>query len=260
MPVPAPADAPHKEVETFECVICYEDGKGTGQITLGCSHAICLGCYTKETQRVAALRQPVKCPICRKAVRLTDEITPQERQEVANLVQLVNQDTRRVAEYNRQIAEQTRVRDEIQHLVVERTAEMTRIARDYGILDEALAAVAADEPLPRPAAGGGGGGGGGGFGLGEPVPVEVFRPAPAPAARAVPLRAVPPMPAANVARVAGDDTARCPGCRTYVLHPDLRYRHMPMVEGDGIHDRRLKRCGRCLEVQRRAAIIWQNAH
>ena len=253
MPVPAPADAPHKEVETFECVICYEDGKGTGQITLGCSHAICLGCYTKETQRVAALHQQVKCPICRKAVRLTDEITPQEREEVARLVRQVNTDTWRVAEYNRQIAEQTRVRDEIQHLVVERNAELRRVAKDYGILDLAVAALAAGTNLP-PAAGGD-----------EPAPA-----APAAAARVAPQMAgivvhmpraqipVPGIPAANVVRAAGDDTARCPGCRTYVLHADLRYRHMPRVEVDRVVDRRLKRCGRCLEVQRRTAIIWHN--
>ena len=186
-------------------------------------------------------------------MRLTDEITPQEREEVARLVRQVNTDTWRVAEYNRQIAEQTRVRDEIQHLVVERNAELRRVAKDYGILDLAVAALAAGTNLP-PAAGGD-----------EPAPA-----APAAAARVAPQMAgivvhmpraqipVPGIPAANVVRAAGDDTARCPGCRTYVLHADLRYRHMPMVEVDRVVDRRLKRCGRCLEVQRRTAIIWHN--
>jgi hypothetical protein len=41
--------------------VCYEDGKTTGQLTLHCSHSLCLGCYTRLEKRT--------CPMCRDAIR-----------------------------------------------------------------------------------------------------------------------------------------------------------------------------------------------
>ena len=255
MPAPAPGN-PHKEVEAFECVICYEDGKGTGQITLACSHAICLGCYTKETQRVAALRQPIKCPICRKAVRLTDEITPQEREEVAALIRTLNRDTRRVEVLNETIARDTRHRDEIQHLVVERTAEVRRIARDYGILDEATAALAAGHDLGNPFVAAPAAAAAAAHALPQ---MPQAQPAPQMAGIVVHMprvpQPVPAMPPPHVPMAQPQNGVRCPGCRIHRPAEDIRYRHIPME--DGTH--RLKRCERCLLIAKRAAIIrWNN--
>jgi len=248
MPAPAPGN-PHKEVEAFECVICYEDGKGTGQITLACSHAICLGCYTKETQRVAALRQPIKCPICRKAVRLTDEITPQEREEVAALIRTLNRDTRRVEVLNETIARDTRHRDEIQHLVVERTAEVRRIARDYGILDEATAALAAGHDLGNPFVAAPAAAAAAAHALPQMPQAPIAQPARI-------QQPVPAMPPPHVPMAQPQNGVRCPGCRIHLPAEDSRYRHIPRE--DRTH--RLKRCDRCLLVARREQVIWRNAH
>ena len=71
MPTTAAAEAPK-----WECCVCYEDGRATAQMTLGCSHPICLGCYT--TMRSGTARSPT-CPMCRATIRSQAGLTAQEQ-------------------------------------------------------------------------------------------------------------------------------------------------------------------------------------
>ena len=48
----------------WECVICYENGITTGQLTLACKHTVCLGCYTS----MVSYYKPLTCPCCRSAI------------------------------------------------------------------------------------------------------------------------------------------------------------------------------------------------
>jgi len=48
----------------WECVICYENGITTGQVTLACKHTVCLGCYTS----MGSYRSSPTCPCCRSVI------------------------------------------------------------------------------------------------------------------------------------------------------------------------------------------------
>jgi Zinc finger, C3HC4 type (RING finger) len=61
------ANAPSQEATTsdpWECVICYENGATTGQLTLPCKHTVCLGCYTS----MGSYGRSSTCPCCRATI------------------------------------------------------------------------------------------------------------------------------------------------------------------------------------------------
>ena len=231
-----PPPAAEKAAEAWECVICYENGKKTGQLTLACGHAMCLGCYTLEVRRVTALHQQVKCPYCRKAVRLTEEATPAEREEVARLIRTVQGDLQRVHTRNeaiqelqqrqqREMDDLVRFRDQIQEVVRVRTAEALRLATDYGLdVDATRNALALQAPV-APA------------------------PPPQPAA-------APPQPAAVAPQApAAQPQTRCPGCHNLRAPERVKYRHIPCHGliircGQNCGTHRLMRCEDCLNAER----------
>ena len=232
-----PQPAAEKAAEAWECVICYENGKKTGQLTLACGHAMCLGCYTLEVRRVTALHQQVKCPYCRKAVRLTEEATPAEREEVARIIRLVQNDLQRVHARNeaiqelqqrqqREMDDLVRFRDQIQDVVRVRTQEALRLAEDYGLdVDATRNALALQAPVAQPI---------------------VAAPPPQPAA-------APPQPAA--APQAVDNRTQCPGCHNLRPHEQVKYRHIPCHGlqircGQNCGTHRLKRCQQCLDAEK----------
>jgi Zinc finger, C3HC4 type (RING finger) len=49
---------------SWECVICYENGATTGQLTLPCKHTVCLGCYTS----MGSYGRSSTCPCCRATI------------------------------------------------------------------------------------------------------------------------------------------------------------------------------------------------
>jgi hypothetical protein len=66
----ASASVPGSQVEVpaaFECPVCYTDGGGSGVVDPGCSHKICVTCYStilmNETR--AGRGHTAKCPCCR---------------------------------------------------------------------------------------------------------------------------------------------------------------------------------------------------
>jgi hypothetical protein len=67
---------------SWECCVCYEDGKSTGQLTLSCNHNVCLECYTKLL--TANLDSP-PCPMCRRTIRTTDGPTYQQMAEMRSM-------------------------------------------------------------------------------------------------------------------------------------------------------------------------------
>jgi hypothetical protein len=221
-----------KEVEAWECVICYEGGKKTGQLTLACGHTMCLGCYTCEAKRVAGLGQDLKCPYCRKEIRLTEGPTKEEQDKINKHIRIIQLDNTRLAGIQKQM-------EEIQKQIADRKVKVLKLAEDAG----------ADMPTVQAAV----------LVLAE---VAAAPPQIPQAAAAAPRfqQAVPAMPPPHVPMANPGNGERCPGCRNNHPPGEVRYRHMPMVEHDGINDRRLKRCGRCLLVQQREAIIWRNAH
>ena len=225
----------HKEVEAWECVICYEGGKKTGQITIACGHTICLGCYTCEAKRVAGLGQELKCPYCRRPIRLTEGPTAEEQDRLNKHIRVIQLDNHRLAGLQKQM-------EEIQKQVDERKEKVLKLAEAVGA---DVAQVQAEVLLLHAPA--------------MPAAPQAAAAAP-PAAAARFQEPVPPIPPPHVPMDHPENGTRCPGCRIHRPNDEIRYRHMPMVEADGINDRRLKRCGRCLEVQRRTAIIWRNAH
>ena len=67
---------------SWECCVCYEDGKSTGQLTLSCNHNVCLECYTKL---ITANRDAPPCPMCRRTIRTTDGPTQQQMAEMRSM-------------------------------------------------------------------------------------------------------------------------------------------------------------------------------
>lgn len=78
----------------FECVVCYEDGSATGQLTLACKHMVCLGCYT--TMRGGSNNATPPCPCCRRAIRTTTGFTDQQ-------IEQFNRFVYRIKSYARQV-------------------------------------------------------------------------------------------------------------------------------------------------------------
>jgi len=242
MPAPAPAEI-HKEVETWECVICYEGGKKTGQLTIACGHTMCLGCYTLEAKRVAGLGQELKCPYCRQTIRLTEGPTKEEQDKIKNHIRVIQLDNHRIQELQKQM-------DDINKQIADRKVKVLKLAEDTGA---DIAQVQAEVLLVHiPAA--------------QPVRVNMaqaqaleaaFNAAQAPIAQPARIQQpVPAMPPPHVPMPQPENGVRCPGCRTHRPAEDIRYRHIPME--DRTH--RLKRCERCLLVARREQVIWRNAH
>lgn len=231
---------PPKEVEAWECIICYEGGKKTGQITIACGHTICLGCYTCEVKRVAGLGQDLKCPYCRQTIRLTEGPTAEEQDRINKHIRVIQLDNHRLAGIQKQM-------EEIQKQIADRKDKVLKLAEAVGA---DVAQVQAEVLLLHAPA--------------MPAPPPQAQPAPQMAGIVVHMprvqQPVPPMPAAHVPMEHPENGIRCPGCHIYRPADEVRYRHVPMVEADGINDRRLKRCGRCLDVKKREAIIWRNAH
>ena len=73
----ASASVPESQVAAgpvaFECPVCYTDGGGSGVVDPGCSHKICVTCYStilmNETR--AGRGHTAKCPCCRAAYLTT---------------------------------------------------------------------------------------------------------------------------------------------------------------------------------------------
>jgi len=247
----APQPAAEKAAEAWECVICYENGKKTGQLTLACGHAMCLGCYTLEVRRVTALHQQVKCPYCRKAVRLTEEATQQEKDEVARIIRLVQADNQRVQARQEQIqdlkrqqeldmANLVRHHDQIKDVVRVRTQEALRLAEDYGLDVEATrAALALQEPVAQ-----------------QPVRVNMAQARALEDAFIAQVAAPAPQPAAVIPQAQAEQPrTRCPGCHHMRAPEQVKYRHIPChglnircQPNCGTH--RLMRCQQCFDAER----------
>jgi len=74
--VPVPEPQLTTEPAAFECPVCYTDGGGSGVVDPGCSHKICVTCYStilmNETR--AGRGHSVKCPCCRATYLTTAEV------------------------------------------------------------------------------------------------------------------------------------------------------------------------------------------
>ena len=57
---------------SWECVICYENGATTGQLTLPCKHTVCLGCYTS----MGSYGRSSTCPCCRATINTGERPAP----------------------------------------------------------------------------------------------------------------------------------------------------------------------------------------
>lgn len=222
---PAPADLPvtaPAEKEKWECCVCYEDGKRTGQITLSCGHPLCLGCFVQHQQDQVRTGRP--CPMCRRTIRLTDGITEQEKNQLAQLARMVNRAKDDVERYELAVASAKR-----QGLAT--TTQLMTLMRSLGMSDDDLPGLLAqnphDQPQPRSA----------------PAPpradalATLQRTTPAP-----PIPATATAPPAPAPAPAGE-TVRCAGCRTQKPAGSLRFYHMPGVHAG--ETRRLKRCEGC---------------
>jgi len=229
---------PPKVVEAWECIICYEGGKRTGQITIACGHTICLGCYTCEVKRVASLGQELKCPYCRQTVRLTEGPSKEEQDKINNHIRVIQLDNHRLAGLQKQM-------EDIQKQIADRKVKVLKLATDTGA---DIAQVQAEVLLLHAPA------------MPAPPAIPQAQPAPQMAGVVVHMprvpQPVPQMPPAHVPMDHPENGVRCPGCRTQRPVQDVRYRHVPMEDGE-VH--RLKRCERCLLIAKRAAIIrWNN--
>ena len=226
----------HKEAEAWECIICYEGGKKTGQITIACGHTICLGCYTCEVKRVADLGQDLKCPYCRQTIRLTEGPTAEEQDRINKHIRVIQLENHRLAGIQKQM-------EEIQKQIADRKEKVLKLAEAVGAdVAEVQAKVLL---LHAPA---------------MPAPPPQAQPAPQMAAIVVHMPRVPipvpELPPAHVPMEHPENGVRCPGCRTQRPAQDVRYRHVLMLDGE---THRLKRCERCLLIAKRSAIIrWNN--
>lgn len=223
LPVTAPA-----QKEKWECCVCYEDGKRTGQITLSCGHPLCLGCFVQHQQDQVRTGRP--CPMCRRTIRLTDGITEQERNQLAQLARAVNRAKDDVERYERDIASARRVG-------LANTTQLMTLMRSLGMSDDDLPGLLAqnphDQPQPRSAP--------------RVDPGLVRHDFVAPPDALVTLQRTTPAPARAVAPVPAPappaETVRCAGCRTQKPAGSLRFYHMPGANAG--ETRRLKRCDGC---------------
>ena len=76
----------------FQCVVCYEDGGATGQLTLACKHMVCLGCYT--TMRGGSNSATPPCPCCRRAIRTSTGFTDLQITEFKRYILSIDTATR----------------------------------------------------------------------------------------------------------------------------------------------------------------------
>ena len=62
----------NQQTDTWECCICYEDGRTTAQMMLACRHNICLSCYTSMNNTASSNTNSIKCPMCRQRIQKTN--------------------------------------------------------------------------------------------------------------------------------------------------------------------------------------------
>ena len=218
-PAPAPAEKPN-----WECCVCYEDGKRTGQITLSCGHPLCLGCFVQHQNDQVRTGRP--CPMCRRQIRLADGATPEEKDRLAQVARAVNR-AKHDLERHQASAERARAEGRVA------TTRLADLMREIGLSDADLPGILAENPhVPPPA---------------RPAPA----PAPAPARDALvnlqrttpaPPRVDPGLVQHAFVAPAGE-TVRCAGCRTQKPAGSLRFYHMPGQNAG--ETRRLKRCEGC---------------
>ena len=209
------------EKEAWECVLCYEGGQKTGQLYLACGHSMCLGCYTKLQATPSwngntDQKTWMKCPICRRAIRTSEEATEEEKRQVKRLADVIIADRTRVTAQRNLAERATAEAERIQALVDQRTAEANTLAGDLGLETYLAEQLARTEPTWNP----------------PPAPTLVIQ-------TNAQLQAI----AINQVVQHHEATARCPGCRENRAESTVSFRHIPNAATGEV--RRLRRCQTC---------------
>ena len=203
------------EKEAWECVLCYEGGQKTGQLYLACGHSMCLGCYTKlqSTPGYYGSTGSAKCPICRRAIRTSEEATEEEKRQVKRLADVIIADRTRVTAQRNLAERATAEAVRIQALVDQRMAEVNTMVEGLGLETYLAEQLARTEPPPAPT-----------------LVIQTN----------AQLQAI----AINqVVQHHETATARCPGCRENRAESTVSFRHIPNAATGEV--RRLRRCQTC---------------
>ena len=221
-----PLEVKEEPPSTYECTVCYSDGKATGKLTLGCGHDICLGCFCKlqTTPGYHGGLQAPQCPCCRRRIRTQEGATDEEKAEVKAKAQVIVNDRARATHHTERITHHQSEAQRLQGLIAERTREVEALAERVGLTDELTGHLATLVAPPRPI-------------VRHGTVYQQPQAQPQPVAQQPQQQAIPLV-----------QQTRCPGCRTFRTG-GIAFRHIRRLDGTIA---RLKRCLTCQETAQQA--------
>jgi hypothetical protein len=246
----------------WECCVCYEDGTTTAQMTLRCSHPICLGCFSAlrtTTNFYGGAPPPPCCPLCRQAIRTQAGLTQEEQVEQRRRYVDLAERRRQAATVQRLLQEQEASYQAYIGTNADRLAYNTTL-QELQRTGEAALRQAPAPPVALPVA----------VGSGYRVPAQpVAAAAPPPVdLLTFPAAAGPPPPVQwwtgltdsqveRHVRQQGDGfrvpahlerlCRRCPGCHSDRPRCDMKHRRIGLVEQTaGVWGERVTRLMRCI--------------
>jgi len=258
----------------WECCVCYEDGTATAQMTLRCSHPICLGCFSAmrtTTNFYGGAPPPPCCPLCRQAIRTQAGLTQEEQVEQRRRYVDLAERRRQAATVQRLLQEQeasyqTYIRTNADRQAYHATLQQLQRTGEEAIRQAPAPVAAAPPPpvaAPRPRRDSGPPGSWpGDNGTPQPPP----QPPTHDQMTGMQVRQMARTAAAGW-RLPGtlvrhiDQVQRCPGCATHRPAEDMRHRRInTMVVSNGRWYQRTSRLMRCMTCAQTAQTAFVEQH